>query len=150
MYDGPMKAETSSSAAVGALREAGLRKTAQRLAVLNILNSADSPLTANDIFLRLGSPQKINRVTVYRILSSFTRKGMIREFESRRGIHYYERANAFSPSHPHFICRACGRMICMTSFVLSGPLKKMIDQQGVSIEHISISGLCRLCRCNNP
>jgi len=144
-----MKAETPQSDEEGALRKAGLRKTAPRLAVLNILNSADCPLTAHDIFLRLGRPQKINRVTVYRILSSYTRKGMIREFESKRGIHYYERADALMPSHPHFICRACGMMICMTSFVPSGPWEQMIDQHGVSIEHISISGLCRLCRCKN-
>jgi Fur family transcriptional regulator, ferric uptake regulator len=144
-----MKIEAQKSDEEGALREAGLRKTAQRLAVLNILNSADCPLTANDILLRLGSPQKVNRVTVYRILSSYTRKGMIREFESKRGIHYYERASSLAPSHPHFICRDCGTMICMTTFVPSDPWDQLIDQHGVSIEHISISGLCRLCRCRN-
>jgi len=66
-----MKKEALQSEAEGALMEAGLRKTAQRLAILNILNSADCPLTANHIFQRLGSPQKINKVTVYRILSSY-------------------------------------------------------------------------------
>lgn len=144
-----MKEETPQSEAEGALMEAGLRKTAQRLAILNILNSADCPLTANDIFQRLGSPQKINKVTVYRILSSYTRKGMIREFESNRGIHYYERTHSLKPSHPHFICRACGTMICMTPFVPNDPWEQMIDQLGVSVEHISLSGLCPLCRGRN-
>ena len=98
------------------LKRAGLQKTAQRLAVLDILTQAEQPLTAGDVFQRCPGEQKVNRVTVYRILSFYTRKGIIREFESKRGIHYYERAWPLAPPHPHFNCRACGTMICMTAF----------------------------------
>jgi len=128
------------------LKRAGLQKTAQRLAVLNILTRAEQPLTAGDVFLRLPGEQKVNRVTVYRILSSYTRKGIIREFESKRGIHYYEKAWPLTPPHPHFNCRGCGTMICMTAFLSPGPWDQMVNQPDFVIENISISGLCGLCR----
>ena len=142
-----MKANTEQINTEETLREAGLSKTTQRLAVLTILNHADSPLTANEIFLRLGSTNKVNKVTVYRILASYTQKGIIREFESKQGTHYYERVSPLMPFHPHFICRTCGMMICMTSFVSNEAWEKMIDQYGFSVENISIIGLCGLCKC---
>lgn len=141
-----MKINTGQFNAEETLREAGLSKTTQRLAVLSILNHADCPLTANEIFLRLGSTRKVNKVTVYRILASYTHKGIIREFESKQGIHYYEMVSPLVPLHPHFICRNCGMMVCMTSFVPNDTWEQMIDQYGFSVENISISGLCGLCK----
>lgn len=105
LYDDLMIMETIALKAEETLKQAGLQKTAQRLAVLDILTRAEQPLTAGDVFERLPGEQKVNRVTVYRILSSYTRKGIIREFESKRGIHFYERAWPLIPLHPHFNCR---------------------------------------------
>ncbi|MCE5262287.1 MAG: transcriptional repressor [Deltaproteobacteria bacterium] len=141
-----MNAEAMEFNAETTLKRAGLQKTAQRLAVLDILARAELPLTAGDIFLRLPGAQKVNRVTVYRILSSYTRKGIIREFESKKGIHHYERAGPLAPPHPHFNCRACGTMICMTSLLSPGPWERMVNQPDWVIENISISGLCGPCR----
>jgi Fur family ferric uptake transcriptional regulator len=131
------------------LKRAGLQKTVQRLVVLDILTQAEQPLAAGDVFQRLLGGQKVNRVTVYRILSSYTRKGIIREFESKRGIHYYERVWPLTPPHPHFNCRACGTMICMTAFLSTGLWGKIANQPDFVIENISISGLCGLCRQKN-
>jgi Fur family transcriptional regulator, ferric uptake regulator len=141
-----MNAQTMEFNAEVTLKRAGLQKTAQRLVVLDILARAAQPLTAGDIFQRLPGEQKVNRVTVYRILSSYTRKGIIREFESKKGIHHYERAWPLTPPHPHFNCRACGTMICMTAFLSPGPWEQMVNQPDFVIENISISGLCGLCR----
>jgi Fur family ferric uptake transcriptional regulator len=141
-----MNSQTLDLNAEDTLKRAGLQKTAQRMAVLNILTRAEQPLTAGDVFLRLPGEQKVNRVTVYRILSSYTRKGIIREFESKRGIHYYEKAWPQTPPHPHFNCRGCGMMICMTAFLSPGPWDQMVNQPDFVIENISISGLCGLCR----
>jgi Fur family ferric uptake transcriptional regulator len=141
-----METHTREQNAEETLKDAGLQKTAQRLAVLGILTRAEEPLTAGDVFQRLPGGQKVNRVTVYRILSSYTQKGIIREFESKRGIHYYERAWPLLPPHPHFNCRACGTMICMTAALDAEPWKQMVNRPDFVIENISISGLCGLCR----
>ncbi len=144
-----MNSKTFELNAEDTLKRAGLQKTAQRLAVFDILTRAEQPLTAGDVFLCLQEEQKVNRVTVYRILSSYTQKGIIREFESKRGIHYYERAWALKPPHPHFNCRACGTMICMTTFVSTKTWKQMVNQHDYIIENISISGICGMCRQKN-
>lgn len=141
--------QTIELSAEDTLKRAGLQKTAQRLAVLDILTRAEQPLSAGDVFLRLPGEHKVNRVTVYRILSSYTRKGIIREFESKRGIHCYERAWPLQPPHPHFNCRACGTMICMTAFLSTGPWEQMVNPPDFIIENISISGICGLCRQKN-
>lgn len=146
LYKDLMNAHIIELNAEDTLKRAGLQKTAQRLAVLDILTRAEQPLAAGDVFQRLPGEQKINRVTVYRILSSYTRKGIIREFESKRGIRYYEWAWPLTPPHPHFNCRVCGTMICMTDFLSSGPWEQMVNQPDFVIENISISGLCGLCR----
>jgi Fe2+ or Zn2+ uptake regulation protein len=142
-YDNYVNAKTTAEVT---LKRAGLQKTAQRVAVLDILARAKQPLTAGDVFQRLPGEQTVNRVTVYRILSFYTRKGIIREFESKRGVHYYERAWPLTPPHPHFNCRACGTMICMTASPSPGPWEQMASQSDFIVENISISGLCGLCR----
>jgi len=134
--------------AEGTLKRVGLQKTAQRLAVLDIFAREEHPLTASDIFQRLSEGQQVNRVTVYRILSSYTSKGIIREFESKRGIHFYERVEPGRLPHPHFNCRACGVMICMTASPSLGSWEKMVNEPGFEIENISLSGLCRQCKTN--
>lgn len=126
------------------LKQAGLQKTAQRLTVLHILDQARKPLTSADIFERMPEGQKANRVTVYRILASYTERGLVREFESKRGIHYYERVEPGKHVHPHFNCRGCGVMICLTANPESW--SKLANQPDFEIESISISGLCGGCR----
>jgi Fe2+ or Zn2+ uptake regulation protein len=138
-----MKIETIELNAKDTLKRAGLQQTAQRLAVLDVFALAEQPLTASDVFQRLSGGQKINRVTVYRILSSYTAKGIIREFDSKRGIHFYERVEPGKAPHPHFNCRGCGMMICLTDDPETW--KQLARQPDFEIESISISGLCRLC-----
>ena len=146
MYRVAMETHTREQHAEETLKHAGLQKTAQRLAVLDILTRAEEPLTAGDVFQQLSGVQKVNRVTVYRILSSYTARGIIREFESKRGIHYYERVAPGTLPHPHFNCRSCGAMICITAALDSGPWKQMVNRPDFIIENISISGLCGVCR----
>lgn len=149
LYKNPMHAESMEQHAEETLKHAGLQKTAQRLAVLDILTRAEGPLTAADVFQHLSGGQKVNRVTVYRILASYTARGIIREFESKRGIHYYEKVNPGTLPHPHFNCRACGTMICMTAALDFEPWIQMVNRPDIVIENISISGLCSLCREHN-
>ena len=86
------------------LRAAGRSQTGQRVAVLKVMIGAEGPLSAGEILTRTDAGQKINRVTVYRILSSFRDNRIVRELPTDRGVKLYEMACRHHPVHPHFYC----------------------------------------------
>jgi len=90
------------------LRQAGLRVTASRLAVLELLERAREPMTHHDVVERLqGSPW--NRSTLYRNLIDLTDAGLLGKTEIA-GLMRFERLgreNACA-GHPHFVCTDCG------------------------------------------
>ena len=68
------------------LERAGLSKTSQRVAVLTALVHAQTPLSAKDILDRVSGDSRVNKVTVYRILSSFKAGSIIREIATDHGV----------------------------------------------------------------
>ncbi|MCK9362049.1 MAG: transcriptional repressor [Syntrophales bacterium] len=130
------------------LKNSGLAKTAQRMAVLESLLGTDHPLNANEILQQTTGEIRINRVTVYRILSSLRDSGIIREIENGHGISSYEMACAHNPVHPHFRCRSCGRIICLPSLTLSQAWDWLAQPADFSIEKIDVqlTGICAPCQ----
>jgi Fe2+ or Zn2+ uptake regulation protein len=137
------------------LKKAGLAKTSQRMAVLQDLILAERPLNAHEIFKKTQSDfhrhsleAKINRVTVYRILSSFRESGIVREIETGHGTSYYEMACVHNPVHPHFRCRHCGRIVCLPPLTLSQAWDWLAQPSNFSVERIDIQliGLCAQCK----
>jgi Fur family transcriptional regulator, ferric uptake regulator len=72
-----MKAEPSETLAVQQrIREAGLRATAPRVAVLGVLDGARGPLTHGQVHRRLAA-QGLDRATVYRNLRDLSEAGLL-------------------------------------------------------------------------
>lgn len=142
-----MKNENQKDALL-TLQEAGIAKTSQRLAVLDILLAATMPLSANTIRQNLQTQASIDKVTVYRILSLFKQSGIIREIASAGGANYFEMATLENPLHPHFSCRNCGAFTCMAPQPFIKTPELILSKGDYSIEHveINISGLCSYCR----
>jgi len=140
--------KTKNAEAVLALRKAGISKTSQRLAVLNILFAATKPLSANAIRQSLKTKTSIDKVTVYRILSIFKERGIIREIASAGGVGYFEMITSENHLHPHFSCRNCGTLTCMAPQPFIKMPDLILSKDNYSIEHIEInvSGLCSYCR----
>ena len=130
------------------LKAAGISKTSQRLAVLNILLAATMPLSASTIRQTLKTKASIDKVTVYRILSLFKQNGIIREISSANGANYFEMATLDNPRHPHFSCRSCGTLTCLAPLPISEDPESILSGNDYSIDHveINISGLCACCR----
>ncbi|MGP8154971.1 MAG: Fur family transcriptional regulator [Smithella sp.] len=130
------------------MQEAGISKTSQRLAVLNILLKATAPLSAKTIRQSLKTKASIDKVTIYRILSFFRQRGIIREIASAGGASYFEMVVLENPMHPHFNCRNCGAFICMVPQPFIKMPELILSKNDYSIEHIeiNISGLCSDCR----
>ena len=130
------------------LQKAGISKTSQRLAVLDILFKATTPLSVNDIRQALETKANIDKVTVYRILSLFRQRGIIREISSAGGANYFEMATLENPLHPHFSCRNCGAFTCLAPLSFTQAPELILPKDDYSIDHIeiNISGLCACCR----
>ena len=130
------------------LQKAGISKTSQRLAVLDILFKATTPLSVNAIRQALETESNIDKVTVYRILSLFRQRGIIREIASAGGANYFEMATLENPLHPHFSCRNCGAFTCLAPLSFTQAPELILPKDDYCIDHIeiNISGLCACCR----
>ncbi|MHB8769542.1 MAG: Fur family transcriptional regulator [Syntrophales bacterium] len=143
-----MNRPTSHCDAAETLKNSGLARTPQRMAVLEQLIGAPGPLTARDILAETSQRLKINRVTIYRILAFFRDGGIVREIDAGGGTAYYEMACLHNPIHPHFHCRRCDCLICMPPLTLSQTWDWLTRPSDFSIESINvhITGVCGRCR----
>jgi Fur family ferric uptake transcriptional regulator len=137
---------TGSLDAAAALRRAGLRVTAARLAVLTALTtgaphtSVDAVVSAVRERLGDGSAQ-----TVYNVLRTFTDVGLVRRIEpaGRPGL-YELRAG---DNHHHIICRGCGAIADVDCAVGDTPCLTAADDSGYEIDEAEVIywGRCPAC-----
>jgi Fur family peroxide stress response transcriptional regulator len=89
-------------------RAQGVRVTTQRLAVYRSLAEDPGHPTADAIYRRLrGAMPALSPATVYRVLESLVRDGLLRRVSTTGGA---GRFDANLTPHQHLICRVCGRM----------------------------------------
>ncbi len=128
----------------------GVKPTALRLAVLEVLGAAPRALRAQEILEAIRSRRRVNKVTVYRILEDFTQRGMVRRLSLEGRVNHYELACEHHPPHPHFQCHTCGEIQCLDPAPmarvwteLQGPVGNRADSIDIRVE-----GLCHKCRGN--
>ena len=92
-----------------ALRDAGLRVTASRVAVLSVVTEGKH-VTADQVALavrdRVGT---ISTQAVYDVLGALTRAGLVRRIEPAGSPARYE--TRVGDNHHHAVCRSCGAII---------------------------------------
>jgi len=130
------------------LTNQGLKLTAPRLAVLEILGNAARALRAGEILEAIRAHRRVNKVTVYRILEDFARRGMVRRLSLDGRVNHYELACEHHPPHPHFQCRNCREVQCLDPTPLSRVWSELRGPVGNRADHIDIrvQGLCHKCR----
>ena len=128
----------------------GVKPTALRLAVLDVLGAAPRALRAQEILETIRAQRRVNKVTVYRILDDFTRRGILRRLAIEERVSHYELACEHHPPHPHFQCQSCGQVQCLEPAPLErmwaelqGPLGNRADRIDIRVE-----GVCHKCREN--
>ena len=127
------------------LKEVGLYRTKARVAVLEALMEASSPLPQDRIASRPAAGA-FDKVTIYRTLESLTQAGLVhRAFMHSRAWHF-ELADHCTEKqcHPHFTCTGCGVTHCLTD--ISVPLVG-IPHKGFVItrQQVRLEGLCPAC-----
>jgi Fur family transcriptional regulator, ferric uptake regulator len=132
------------------LRDAGLRATGARIAVLRVLSAASSPLSHNDVAARL-SDEACDRATVYRNLLDIARVGLARRTDLGDHIWRFELAAAEHDrsEHPHFVCTDCGSVECLPAASVS---MRAVNSAPASFREkeveVQVRGRCDRCRPN--
>lgn len=110
----PANPTPSLDAARARLREAGLRCTPARLAVLAHLMAAAGPKTHAEVSDALAD-QSFDRATIYRNLTELTESSILSRVELGDHVWRFEmrRHVAGVEDHPHFLCTTCGEVSCL-------------------------------------
>jgi Fur family ferric uptake transcriptional regulator len=139
------------------LKGCGFRLTSAREAVLDILNTTEEHLSAEDIYLLLrGTYPGIGLTTVYRTLDILEQMRIVHRFEFGQDRAKYELTEEYGHKqhHHHLICKACGRIIDYYDFV--DEEKSFIDKTENALEKkhafeikehlIHFYGVCPECK----
>jgi len=130
------------------LREAGLRATSARVAVLRYFLVNPGSLTHADLVEGLAG-QGWDRATLYRNLTDLTEAGLLKRSDMGDHLWRYELLTAESHTsehHPHFMCLECGEVSCLPEgaiAVTADPRLPRSLQKG-SVE-LQVRGICDNC-----
>ncbi|MCP9957386.1 Fur family transcriptional regulator [Streptomyces sudanensis] len=128
------------------LRGRGLRMTAQRRVVAEVLDGDHVHLTADEVHARAAERlPEISRATVYNTLGELVSMGEVLEVSTDRRAKRYD-PNAHRPHH-HLVCAGCGTIRDVRP--TGDPLSDLPDAErfgfAVSDVEITYRGLCPGC-----
>ena len=127
------------------LKDFGIKSTKSRKSILDILESSDEPLTAEDIYKQLIN-EGINLSTVYRTLQSLNELDIINKEIDKAGKALYM---ILKENHKHvLVCTKCGKKIYLKSCPYDNINKELEKTTGFKVEdhNIEIYGLCETCK----
>lgn len=127
---------------------ADLDATDNRIHVLEVIGNNNYPLSVNDIFQTLERTCSINRVTVYRILDLLVSHALVDRISTGGRAFYYGMApNENHRPHPHFYCKRCGQMDCLTPESLNVNIDTLWKTFPGRIDKVEVrlDGICKNC-----
>ncbi|MEY8352399.1 transcriptional repressor [Lachnospiraceae bacterium 54-53] len=111
--------------------------------ILNIINSSDDHLTAEQIYLKLKeTSSKIVLATVYNNLNALYEDDLIRKVVIEGSPDRYDK-NIIR--HDHLVCKQCGQLFDIVLKDLTVNLEKEIGEEILSYD-LKISYICPSCR----
>lgn len=127
------------------LRSAGLRVTAQRVAVLDAVTRHPHADTATIIEGARTSVPDLSHQAVYDALRVLTGAGLLRSIEPAGTVARYEARTG--DNHHHLICRSCGVIVDVDCSVGHAPCLTPADGQGFVVDEAEVLywGRCPAC-----
>lgn len=131
------------------LREAGLRATPCRVAVVQYLSAAVSPASHHETCQELES-RGFDKSTIFRTLNDLAESGLARRMELGDHVWRYELSQGENISsnasaiHPHLLCTDCGSITCLSHDEVQVSIVAAIGD----IREVLLKGHCRQCREN--
>ncbi len=128
------------------LKEHGLKQTAGRLALLEVLLNADAPLSHKEIYSALGSTN-YDPVSVYRSLETFAEAGFVHQIEDQQRSRLFALCicEEGSHCHPHFFCRKCGKCECLKEYKIPA-IAELGNSYIVEEQRYYLKGICTRCK----
>lgn len=131
------------------LQSCGLRSTASRKAVLEVLQSSGEPMTAETIHARACRTGRMGLSTTYRVLSQLTEHGLVLKNDGQDGFCYYQ---LNTHTHCHTLhCSVCGAVVFMQECPLEVLEQQLAAQTGyiITSHSLSFTGICPKCQQKN-
>lgn len=129
------------------LRSVELKATPARIGVLAALEETTEPIDVNSLVGYLKSHHiKADKATVFRIMNSFTEKGLAVPIQLNEGKFRYEHAD--KANHHHFICDNCGNIEDIADCNIEELEKTLKKKKGLLVIRHSLEffGLCKNCQ----
>jgi len=132
------------------LRQTGSRVTRGRVVVLALLLHTNRALTHGEVHAQIGRSERIDRVTVYRVLDWLTQQGIAHRVSADDRVWRFTVETAeHSGTHPHFQCNACGNVICLEETADVPPVALPAGFRGDEVE-LTVKGICAYCLPRKP
>jgi Fur family ferric uptake transcriptional regulator len=137
------------------LARKGLRKTAQRDAIIEAAFSTQEHYTAEELLAKSKTIERsVSRATVYRTLPLLVESGVLREMDFGKDHKYYDPNFNDHPQHNHLICVDCDRIVefedknietlenCITKRLGFSPASKIVRIEA-TCDQLKLSGVCK-------
>jgi Fe2+ or Zn2+ uptake regulation protein len=127
------------------LREAALRVTRPRLAVLSAVHAHPHADTDSIIGIVRSDLGGVSHQAVYDVLRALTTAGLLRRIEPPGSVARYEAR--VGDNHHHVVCRSCGAIADVDCAVGTAPCLSASDDHGFVIDEAEViyRGLCPGC-----
>ena len=136
-----------------ALRERGLKSTAQRDDIAKIFFSGNAHYSVEDLHtaVRKVNP-RVGYATVYRTLKLLKECGLAAERHFEDGQARYEPTEETAQHHDHIICERCGKIVEFNSEALEAQQQRISRFLGfvLSRHRLELYGICIDCREGRP
>jgi Fur family ferric uptake transcriptional regulator len=142
--------ELTTADATAVLRERGVRVTAQRVAVLKVVDDAPH-CTADEIETAVRTDLgAVSRQAVYDVLAALTDAGILRRIQPAGSPARYE--DRVGDNHHPLICRSCGRTVDVDCAVGAVPCLTAADDAGYEVDEAEVIywGRCPDCVTTSP
>lgn len=131
--------------ALNRIRQAQMRITKPRVAILESLQTHEGPITIEQIHHEVGEDM-CDLVTVYRCLTAFEEIGLVRRSYQHTGTCLYE-LTINTPRHYHIVCKSC-RKTERVEYLSVENMERMLEDRGYTqLSHvIEFFGICPACQ----
>ena len=127
-----------------ALTAAGLRRTPQRIALLDYLLRHPDHATVDELWPALNKRRACaSRATVYNTLHSLVKAGLVREFKLDASAARYD---ALLHPHHHFVCDRCGVVEDLEWFEIPALRQTKSARRSIRSYEVVVRGECARCR----